>query len=36
VYVHYEHHVANLLDEAVYRAERIRLVAPDQARDEIA
>ena len=36
VYSLYDHHVASLLDEAVYHAEHLRLGVPDQARDETA
>jgi DNA-binding transcriptional ArsR family regulator len=31
VYSLFDHHVASLLDEAVYHAEHVRMGAPDQA-----
>jgi ArsR family transcriptional regulator, nickel/cobalt-responsive transcriptional repressor len=36
VYSLYDHHVASLLDEAVYHAEHLRLGSPDAAADETA
>jgi ArsR family transcriptional regulator, nickel/cobalt-responsive transcriptional repressor len=36
VYSLYDHHVASLLDEAVYHAEHLRLGSPDHATGEIA
>jgi DNA-binding transcriptional ArsR family regulator len=35
VYSLYDHHVASLLDEAVYHAEHLRLGSPDHATGEI-